>query len=285
MANDAVRKAGKSNAPLRESFVERCVQEQVHRRDRGLVALDETLAEIPNEILISSLRPHSRHIAKALLQLALHLKTRELGENARRARLRNLLVEQSGEVGTRTGRTDPDLRLGVRADRKRRVQRHAVPDELSSPVVHASCLRQRPRRVRSLDLEAPLALVLPREADVVQLRCHRNDFLVIGHALQLGELHREEPRANDVVEQVRLGESTRLFHRTCNEWRVRDGHSGDLASKGARGSVHFPKDGQQLFVDLSLMRSGNPVRHGLLDVLRSLDESGRLMAEALIGTL
>jgi hypothetical protein len=33
------------------------------------------------------------------------------------------------------------------------------------------------------------------------------------------------------------------------------------------------------------MRSGNPVRHGLLDVLRSLDESGRMMAEALIGTL
>ena len=190
-----MRKPGKSNAPLIDSFVERCVQEQVHRRDRGLVALDETLAEIPNEILISSLRPHSRHIAKALLQLALHLKTRELGENARRARLRNLLVEQSGEVGTRTGRTDPDLRLGVRADRKRRVQRHAVPDELSSPVVHASCLRPRPRprRVRSLHLEAPLALVLPREADVVQLRCHRNDFLVIGHALQLGELHREEP--------------------------------------------------------------------------------------------
>jgi hypothetical protein len=220
---------------LIDSFVKRCVREKVHRRDRGLVALDETLAEIPNEILIGSLRPRSRHTAQALLELALHLKTREGGENARRTRLRNSLVEQAGEVGTRSGRTDSDLRLGVRAGRQRRVQRNAVPDELRSPVVHASGLRQSPRRVRSLDLEAPLALVLPRKADVVEQRRHRYDFLVIGNALQFGEQHREEPRANGVIEQVRLGESTRLFHRTCNEWSIRDGHSGNLASRGTHG--------------------------------------------------
>src|SRR5262249_29120094 len=128
----------------------------------------KTLAEIPNEIVVRRLRPCSRHIAKALLELLLHLKARKGGENACRARRWNSLVEQSGVVCTRPRRTDADLRLCVRADRQGRVQRHAVPDELSSPVVHASSLGKSPRRVRSLDLETPLALVGLREADVVK---------------------------------------------------------------------------------------------------------------------
>src|SRR5262249_38263643 len=128
----------------------------------------KTLAEIPNEIVVRRLRPCSRHIAKALLELLLHLKARKGGENACRARRWNSLVEQSGVVCTRPRRTDADLRLCVRADRQGRVQRHGVPGELSSPVVHAPCLGKRPRCVRSLDLKAPLAPIRLREAEVVE---------------------------------------------------------------------------------------------------------------------
>ena len=104
-----------------DSLVERSVREQIHRRKWRLVALDETLAEVSNEVLVGGLWPRSCDAAQALLQLALHLKLGERGENARHDVLRDSLGEEPGVVETRSGGADPGLWLGVGADRQRRV--------------------------------------------------------------------------------------------------------------------------------------------------------------------
>ena len=172
--------------------------------------------------------------AEAFPHLTLHLQTGKFGENARHGPLGDSIGEESSEVDTRPDSADPDLRLGVGTDRERCVQCDAVPDELSAAVVHSSLSRKAPCCVRTFDLEAPLTFVFLGEPNVVKQGRHRDDFLVMVHALQLGDLHREEPGANDVIEEVWLGHGARLFHRPCNQGCIwNESPRQSLVSEGA----------------------------------------------------
>src|SRR4029453_8320791 len=141
------------------SFIERSVLEQVHGRDRRFVPSDEALTEVSNEVVVGGLWPRPRDAAKAVLQLALHLEPGEGGENAPHGPPGDLSVENACVVDARSDGADPDLSLGVRAERERRVQGHAVPDELAPAVADSVISRQRPCDVRALDLETPRARV------------------------------------------------------------------------------------------------------------------------------
>ena len=57
-------------------------------------------------------------------------------------------------------RAERDFRFLVKADRRRGIQRDAVPDQLHAAIVEALLARERPRCVGSLYLEA----LLTREA-------------------------------------------------------------------------------------------------------------------------
>ena len=77
------------------SFVERRVGEHVHRRELGPIAGDETLAEVPDEVLVGGLGLRPCDAAQAVPQLDFHLEPRKGGEDSRRALLRDPVVEKA----------------------------------------------------------------------------------------------------------------------------------------------------------------------------------------------
>src|SRR5262249_26700378 len=125
-------------AMLLDSFIERSIRQEVHRRNWRLVPLDETLAEVSKKVLVGRLRALPCDFAEAVLQPMLHLETGIGSENARHRPLRNLLGEEAGVVDTGTDGADPHLWLCVGTDRERRVECHAIPEELRPPFIEAS---------------------------------------------------------------------------------------------------------------------------------------------------
>src|SRR5215468_8241408 len=216
-------------AMLLESFIERSVRQEVHRRNWRLVPRDETLAEVSKKVLVGRLRTLPCDVAETVPQPLLHLETGIGSEDARHRPLRDLLGEEAGVVDAGADGADPHLRLCVGTDGERRVERHAIPEELSPAFIDASAPCEPACCVCPLDLEAPsLTLVLRGEPDVVEQGGHRDDLLVVVQAPQLGDLHREEPGPDRVVEEVWRGHGARLIHRPRHEGCVWNDHPGNF---------------------------------------------------------
>jgi hypothetical protein len=85
------------------------------------------------------------------------------------------------------------LGLFVERDRRRRVERNEVPDQLRAVIRKASFLDERQRRVGAIDLEAVVAPDPGREPDVVQDGSDRDHFLVAVQFLHLPDPCSEQP--------------------------------------------------------------------------------------------
>src|SRR5215470_596495 len=122
-------------AMLLDSFIERSVRQEVHRRNWRLVPRDETLAEISKKVLVGRLRALPCDVAEGVPQPTLHLETGIGSENARHCPLRDLLGEEAGIVDAGADGADPRLWLCMGTDGERRVERHAIPEELRSAFI------------------------------------------------------------------------------------------------------------------------------------------------------
>jgi hypothetical protein len=107
------------------------------------------------------------------------------------------------------------------------VELSQVPDELGAAIRQASFSDERPRRIGAVDLEAIVALNAVRQPDVVEDGAECDDFVVALHRLCLPDLHREEPRAHRVVEEVGRRKPLRVLDRIGDKRRVGRAHPGN----------------------------------------------------------
>jgi hypothetical protein len=117
---------------------------------------------------------------------------------------RNDVVLQAEHVETDAGGAQRHLALLVEADRGRRIQRHAVPDQLRAALIEAARDGETARQIRAFDLEAARTFEPVVEGDVVQQRADGEDLGVVVGALNLPEPCGEQPGPNDVVEEIGL---------------------------------------------------------------------------------
>ena len=135
------------------------------------------------------------------------------------------LILQADDIETDAGGAQRHLGLLVEADRGRRVECDAVPDQLSATLVEADIHCKAPREIRAFHFEAARTGEALVERDVVQQGSDRDDFRVVFDVLKLSDPRCKEPGADDVIEQVGFAFLPRIFDRPVNDWRRRNLYS------------------------------------------------------------
>jgi hypothetical protein len=182
---------------------EGCVRHEVDGR-RSSVPRHIAFTEIPDEVVVRRFRPNLGNVTEASGHPPLHVEPREFLDDHCDLRSRDELVLQADHVKADTGGAKRDFRLLMEADGRRRVESNAIPYQLGTPFIEAVLPREGARKIGTFDFEATRAIEMFVEADVVQERAQRDDLRIVTDVADLPDPYREQPRANDVIEQVRL---------------------------------------------------------------------------------
>src|SRR5258707_496435 len=118
------------------------------------------------------------------------------------------------------------LSLFVKCDRRRRVERNSIPDQLSPTVVNTLLASECAGGVRSLHFKSQRPIEGFSQPNVVQDRSHRENLTVMRSLLALRDLRGKDPRSHDMIKQVRLRPLAGELYGPRNQRRV-----------GARGPV------------------------------------------------
>src|SRR5262249_16921296 len=119
-----------------------------------LVARDEPLAKVVQEVVVTGLRLRLHQPAACVGKLLLHLQTRESAEDALEIARRQRLNAETTVVETDPHRAYRDLRLLVQRERWRRVERDQVPDELGPAIRKTLAPDERHRGIGAIHFEA-----------------------------------------------------------------------------------------------------------------------------------
>lgn len=216
--------APRASALRGASLVERAVGDEIDRGRRP-IACNKALTEIPDKIIIRRFRPIPRNAAEAAAHALFHVEPRKFIDYGLYFSCGNVAVSQTDNIQADTGGAQGDFRLLIQSDRGRRVESDAIPNQLGAAIIEPPFLHKLSRKIGGLDFEPSRTGESLVERDIVQQCSHRDNFCVELDILDLSKSGRKQPRANDVIEQVRFAPLFGIADSTVDEQRVRNGDS------------------------------------------------------------
>src|SRR5262249_9173942 len=130
------------------SLVKRGVRDEIHSRG-SFVPRHEALTEIAQEIVVARLGVRLCHRAEATPHPRFHCKPWKFLDDGLHLTRRNELVLQPDDIEADAGGAQRDLGLLIEADRGRRIESDAVPDQLRPALVETDIYCKRPCEIRS----------------------------------------------------------------------------------------------------------------------------------------